>query len=69
MAKEVVLHQAARIVACFALSLRSIGAGYAAQQSAFVGPPALMALPQGRAAWATAENDVGEVDGELRLTT
>lgn len=69
MAKEVVLHQVARIVACIALSFLSIGAGYAAQQSAFVGPPALMALPQGRATWATTDRDVGEVDGELRLTS
>ncbi|MFZ3322625.1 MAG: protease pro-enzyme activation domain-containing protein [Usitatibacter sp.] len=62
------MSEVARIVARVALSFAAISASYAAQESTFAGPPALMTLPQGRAAWARAENDVGEVEGNLRLT-
>jgi pseudomonalisin len=62
------VHQVFRFVVRVMFSFFAVAASFAAPQAPLAGPPALMALPQGRVAWATIDRDAGEVDAGLQLT-
>jgi pseudomonalisin len=50
------------------IAFASLAAGVAAEPSSGSSTPALAALPQRTVAWATAENDLGEVEASLPLS-
>src|SRR5476651_1501306 len=50
------------------VALAAAGAAIAAEPASGSRPLAVTALSQGRASWATAANDLGEVEGSLPLT-
>jgi pseudomonalisin len=55
-------------VASIAFAALAAGAAIAAEPASGSRPAALTALAQGRAAWATVENDLGEIEDSLPLS-